>query len=113
MFNSQIAPWMKGVEVPSVASKILFGKVDKAHLEKVRTVAQNYFDAVLADEKLSSSELIYAYLSPSPEHLKQVEIQRKKSKFSFSTFFKGYDVLHSTVLGVVTFKKIEKSHVTY
>ncbi|KAK3892859.1 hypothetical protein Pcinc_003300 [Petrolisthes cinctipes] len=85
----QIAPWMKGVEVPSVASKILFGKVDKAHLEKVRTVAQNYFDAVLADEKLSSSELIYAYLSPSPEHLKQVEIQRKKSKFSFSTFFKG------------------------
>lgn len=82
---------MKAVELPSVPSKNLFGKVmDKTHLERVRTVAQNYFDAVLSDEKLCSSELIYAYLSPSPEHLKQVEIQRKKSKFSFSTFFKGY-----------------------
>ncbi|XP_045616158.1 sorting nexin-25 isoform X2 [Procambarus clarkii] len=87
----QIAPWMKAVELPSVPSK-MFGKVaDKAHLEKVRVVAQTYFDAVLSDEKLSGSELIYAYLSPSPEHLKQVEIQRKKSKFSFSTFFKGGD----------------------
>lgn len=82
---------MKAVELPSVPSKILFGKVmDKTHLERVRTVAQNYFDAVLGDEKLCSSELIYAYLSPSPEHLKQVVVQRKKSKFSFSTFFKGY-----------------------
>ncbi|XP_069940046.1 sorting nexin-25 isoform X2 [Cherax quadricarinatus] len=88
----QIAPSMKAVELPSVPGKMLFGKVaDKAHLEKVRVVAQNYFDAVLSDEKLSSSELIYAYLSPSPEHLKQVPIQRKKSKFSFSTFFKGGD----------------------
>ncbi|XP_066961778.1 sorting nexin-25-like isoform X2 [Macrobrachium rosenbergii] len=88
----QIAPWMKAVELPTVPNKILFGKVaDKAHLEKVRGVAQNYFDAVLADEKLSGSELIYAFLSPSPEHLKQAEIQRKKSKFSFSTLFRGGD----------------------
>lgn len=82
---------MKALELPSVPTKILFGKsMDKTHLERVRTVAQNYFDAILSDDKLCNSELIYAYLSPSPEHLKQVEIQRKKSKFSFSTFFKGY-----------------------
>ncbi|XP_050715248.1 sorting nexin-25-like isoform X2 [Eriocheir sinensis] len=88
----QISPFMKSVELPSVPSKILFSKVmDKAHVERVRTVAQNYFAAVLSDEKLCSSELIYAYLSPSPEHLKQVEIQRKKPKFSFSTFFRGGD----------------------
>ncbi|XP_042241233.1 sorting nexin-25-like isoform X2 [Homarus americanus] len=88
----QIAPWMKAVELPNVPGKMLFGKVaDKAHLEKVRVVAQNYFDAALNDEKLSGSELIYAYLSPSPEHLKQAEIQKKKYKFSFSTFFKGSD----------------------
>ncbi|XP_042890697.1 sorting nexin-25-like isoform X2 [Penaeus japonicus] len=88
----QIGPWMKAVELPTVPTKILFGKVaDKTHLEKVRGVAQNYFDAVLSDEKLSGSELIYAFLSPSPEHLKQAGTQRKKSKFSFSTFFKGGD----------------------
>ncbi|XP_063882001.1 sorting nexin-25-like isoform X2 [Scylla paramamosain] len=88
----QISPCMKALELPSVPTKILFGKaMDKTHLERVRTVAQNYFDAILSDDKLCNSELIYAYLSPSPEHLKQVEIQRKKSKFSFSTFFKGGD----------------------
>lgn len=91
LLTSQIGPWMKAVELPTVPTKILFGKApDKTQLEKVRSVAQNYFDAVLSDEKLSGSELIYAFLSPSPEHLKQAGTQRKKSKFSFSTFFKGY-----------------------
>ncbi|XP_076054361.1 sorting nexin-25-like isoform X3 [Oratosquilla oratoria] len=86
----QISSFMKNIEVPSVPSKMLFGKTsDKTYIDKAKAVAQNYLDTVLTDEKLSGSELVYAFLSPSPEHLKQTGTQQKKSKFSFSTFFKG------------------------
>ena len=31
---------------------------------------QRYLDSVLADEQLNQSEIVYAFLSPSPAHLK-------------------------------------------
>lgn len=37
---------------------------------------------------MNQSEAIYAFLSPSSEHLKQTTSSTKKSKFSFSTLFK-------------------------
>ena len=86
----QIAPWMKSVDVPTSQNKILFGKLsDKGLLEKVRTTSQTYFNTIMTDERISSSEILYAFLSPSPEHLKQPGILPKKSRFSLSTLFKG------------------------
>lgn len=41
---------------------------------------------LLSDERLCQSEALYAFLSPSPEHLKVIDIQGKKSSFSISSF---------------------------
>lgn len=40
---------------------------------------------VLTDERMCQSEALYAFLSPSPEHLKVIDIQ-KKSSFSLASF---------------------------
>ena len=86
----QIAPSMKSIEVPSFQNKILFGKLsDKSLLEKVRSTSQNYFNVVMTDDRISGAEVLYAFLSPSPENLKQAAGQPKKSRFSLSTLFKG------------------------
>ena len=80
---------MKSMELPSNPTKLLFNKqTDRAQLEKIKVVSQTYFDALMNDDKLNSSELVYAFLSPSPEHLKQIIGPAKKSRFSFSTLFK-------------------------
>ncbi|XP_074847946.1 sorting nexin-25 isoform X4 [Carettochelys insculpta] len=41
---------------------------------------------LLSDERLCQSEALYAFLSPSPEHLKVIDVQGKKSAFSLSAF---------------------------
>uniref|UniRef100_A0A8C3LL22 Sorting nexin 25 n=1 Tax=Chrysolophus pictus TaxID=9089 RepID=A0A8C3LL22_CHRPC len=41
---------------------------------------------LLSDERLCQSEALYAFLSPSPEHLKVIDVQGKKSSFSLSSF---------------------------
>ncbi|CAJ0956315.1 unnamed protein product [Ranitomeya imitator] len=41
---------------------------------------------LLSDERLCHSEVLYAFLSPSPEHLKVLDVQGKKSSFSLSSF---------------------------
>ncbi|CAG5993045.1 unnamed protein product [Menidia menidia] len=42
-------------------------------------------ERLLTDERLCQSEVLYAFLSPSPEHLKVMSIQ-KKSSFSLASF---------------------------
>lgn len=41
---------------------------------------------LLSDERLYQSEALYAFLSPSPDYLKAVDVQGKKSTFSLSSF---------------------------
>lgn len=41
---------------------------------------------LLSDERLYQSEALYAFLSPSPDYLKAVDVQGKKSAFSLSSF---------------------------
>ena len=43
---------------------------------------------VLADQRLNKSEVIYTFLSPSPEHLLFPGTSQKKS--TFFSMFKGY-----------------------
>lgn len=47
------------------------------------------FQFILENDHLNSSEAVYAFLSPSSEHLKQATPSPKKSKFSLSTLFKS------------------------
>ncbi|XP_020288174.1 sorting nexin-25-like [Pseudomyrmex gracilis] len=78
---------VKTLDLPSQPLKF-FGKSDKATLEKAKMQIQKYLNFVLDDERLNQSEALYAFLSPSSEHLKAVAPSPKKSRFSFSTLFK-------------------------
>ncbi|KAK4887229.1 hypothetical protein RN001_003500 [Aquatica leii] len=80
---------IKNVELPSQPFKFLFGKSDKALLERAKVQIQKYLEFVLEDDRLNQSEAIYSFLSPSSEHLKHTTPSPKKSKFSFSTLFKS------------------------
>jgi len=84
--------WTKQLELPSLG-KPLFGKLsDKAAIDKAKVQIQRFLDAVMADEKLSQSETVYTFLSPSPEYLKEIPLAQKKSRFkTLSQFFKTGD----------------------
>lgn len=41
---------------------------------------------LLSDERLYQSEALYAFLSPSPDYLKVIDVQGKKPTFSLSSF---------------------------
>lgn len=41
---------------------------------------------LLSDERLFQSEALYAFLSPSPDYLKVIDVQGKKTSFSLSSF---------------------------
>eukprot|EP00069_Balaena_mysticetus_P011903 bmy_00308T0 len=42
--------------------------------------------SLLSDERLCQSEALYAFLSPSPDYLKVIDVQGKKATFSLSSF---------------------------
>ena len=91
--------WIKSLELPPSNPKSIFGGIrgtsnanaaNRAALERARVLVQRYLDCILTDEQLNQSEIVYAFLSPSPSHLKsglQVTT-RRNSKFSpFSNLF--------------------------
>ncbi|XP_026872922.2 sorting nexin-25 isoform X2 [Electrophorus electricus] len=75
-------PSLKKVQLPSL-SKLPFKSIDQKFLEKSKNQL-NTFLQMLTDERLCQSEALYAFLSPSPEHLKAVDVQ-KKSSFSLAS----------------------------
>ena len=74
--------WIKSLDLPPSNPKSIFGGIrsaptsnagkaaNRAALERARVQVQRYLDSVLADEQLNQSEIVYAFLSPSPSHLK-------------------------------------------
>ena len=46
---------------------IIFSKLWQ---EKAKLLLQSYLDNVLVDDRLNQSEIIYSFLSPSPDYLK-------------------------------------------
>ncbi|XP_015608529.1 sorting nexin-25 isoform X2 [Cephus cinctus] len=84
----QLCANVKTLELPSQPLKF-FGKSDKNTLDKARMQIQKYLTFVLEDERLNQSEALYAFLSPSSEHLKHTAPSPKKSRFSLSTLFKS------------------------
>ncbi|XP_040190092.1 sorting nexin-25 [Rana temporaria] len=82
---SECFPSLKKVQLPSL-SKIPFKSVDQKFLEKSKAQLNNFLQKLLSDERLYQSEVLYAFLSPSPEHLKVIDVQGKKSSFSLASF---------------------------
>ncbi|XP_012691311.2 sorting nexin-25-like isoform X2 [Clupea harengus] len=76
-------PSLKKVQLPSV-SKLPFKSIDQKFLEKSKNQLNNFLQTMLSDECLCQSEALYAFLSPSPEHLKMMDPQ-KKSNFTFAS----------------------------
>lgn len=79
---------LRSMDLPTNTFKLFFLKNDKSSLEKAKGQIQKYLTFILEDDHLFQSEALYAFLSPSSEHLKQVAVSPKKSKFSLSTLFK-------------------------
>ncbi|XP_028932984.1 sorting nexin-25 [Ornithorhynchus anatinus] len=82
---SECFPSLKKVQLPSL-SKLPFKSVDQKFLGKSKNQLNNFLQKLLSDERLCQSEALYAFLSPSPEHLKAIDLQGKKSTFSLSSF---------------------------
>ncbi|XP_042275463.1 sorting nexin-25 [Thunnus maccoyii] len=77
-------PSLKKLQLPSL-SKLPFKSIDQKFLDKSKTQLNTFLQRLLTDERLCQSEVLYAFLSPSPEHLKVMSIQ-KKSSFSLASF---------------------------
>ncbi|KAK0152222.1 Sorting nexin-25 [Merluccius polli] len=77
-------PLLKKLQLPSL-SKLPFKSIDQKFLEKSKTQLNAFLQRLLTEERLCQSEALYAFLSPSPEHLKVMSIQ-KKSSFSLASF---------------------------
>ncbi|OCT99570.1 sorting nexin-25 [Xenopus laevis] len=86
---SECFPSLKKVQLPSL-SKLPFKSIDQKFLEKSKTQLNHFLQNLLTDERLYQSEVLYAFLSPSPEHLKAIDVQGKKSSFSFSSFLERF-----------------------
>ncbi|KAJ8383106.1 hypothetical protein SKAU_G00038840 [Synaphobranchus kaupii] len=77
-------PSLKKVQLPSV-SKLPFKSIDQKFLDKSKNQLNTFLQKMLKDERMCQSEALYAFLSPSPEHLKVMDIQ-KKSSFTLASF---------------------------
>ncbi|CAM4618347.1 unnamed protein product [Leuciscus chuanchicus] len=77
-------PSLKKVQLPSL-SKLPFKSIDQKFLDKSKNQLNTFLQKVLTDERMCQSEALYAFLSPSPEYLKVIDIQ-KKSSFSLASF---------------------------
>ncbi|XP_051025681.1 sorting nexin-25 [Acomys russatus] len=82
---SECVPSLKKVQLPSL-SKLPFKSIDHKFLEKSKNQLNKFLQNLLSDERLFQSEALYAFLSPSPDYLKVIDVQGKKTSFSLSSF---------------------------
>ena len=60
------------------------------NVERAKVLLQNFMDSILQDDIVSSSELVYAFFSPSPDHLKISHEEEKTTKFKkLTSLFKN------------------------
>ncbi|XP_054340141.1 sorting nexin-25 isoform X4 [Pongo pygmaeus] len=82
---SECVPSLKKVQLPSL-SKLPFKSIDQKFMEKSKNQLNKFLQNLLSDERLCQSEALYAFLSPSPDYLKVIDVQGKKNAFSLSSF---------------------------
>ena len=73
--------WVGNLDLPPI-NKTIFGKLTEKteNLEKAKVLIQRFMDSLLKDELVSGSELVYNFLSPSPEHLKCIHPAEEENK---------------------------------
>nr|XP_007998629.1 sorting nexin-25 isoform X1 [Chlorocebus sabaeus] len=82
---SECVPSLRKVQLPSL-SKLPFKSIDQKFMEKSKNQLNKFLQNLLSDERLCQSEALYAFLSPSPDYLKVIDVQGKKNSFSLSSF---------------------------
>ncbi|XP_049300058.1 sorting nexin-25-like [Anopheles funestus] len=88
---------LRQLDLPSNnAFKLFLLKNDRALLEKAKAQVQRYLSFILEDDHLNQSEVVYEFLSPSSDRLKQGVIannpspsKKASSKFSLATIFRS------------------------
>uniref|UniRef100_A0A8B9Y579 Sorting nexin 25 n=1 Tax=Bos mutus grunniens TaxID=30521 RepID=A0A8B9Y579_BOSMU len=83
--SGECFPSLKKVQLPSL-SKLPFKSVDQKFMEKSKNQLNKFLQNLLSDERLCQSEALYAFLSPSPDYLKVIDVQGKKASFSLASF---------------------------
>ncbi|XP_063665317.1 sorting nexin-25 isoform X5 [Pan troglodytes] len=86
---SECVPSLKKVQLPSL-SKLPFKSIDQKFMEKSKNQLNKFLQNLLSDERLCQSEALYAFLSPSPDYLKVIDVQGKKNSFSLSSFLERF-----------------------
>lgn len=82
---SECFPSLKKVQLPSL-SKLPFKSIDQKFMEKSKNQLNKFLQNLLSNERLCQSEALYAFLSPSPDYLKVIDVPGKKPSFSLSSF---------------------------
>ncbi|XP_052900116.1 sorting nexin-25-like [Anopheles moucheti] len=88
---------LRQLDLPSNnAFKLFLLKNDRALLEKAKAQVQRYLSFILEDDHLNQSEVVYEFLSPSSDRLKQGVVannpspsKKPSSKFSLATIFRS------------------------
>uniref|UniRef100_A0A182LVF3 Sorting nexin-25 n=1 Tax=Anopheles culicifacies TaxID=139723 RepID=A0A182LVF3_9DIPT len=88
---------VRQLDLPSNnAFKLFLLKNDRALLEKAKAQVQRYLSFILEDDHLNQSEVVYEFLSPSSDRLKQGVLtnnpspsKKPSSKFSLATIFRS------------------------
>ncbi|XP_069429360.1 sorting nexin-25 isoform X4 [Ovis canadensis] len=83
--SGECFPSLKKVQLPSL-SKLPFKSIDQKFMEKSKNQLNKFLQNLLSDERLCQSEALYAFLSPSPDYLKVIDVQGKKASFSLASF---------------------------
>lgn len=77
--------WLKNKELPKVGR---FTTVDAKFLKDAKTMLNDYLKAIMKDERLSDSEALYGFLTPTPEYFQQPGPEKKK-EFFFKNILKS------------------------
>ncbi|XP_037666626.1 sorting nexin-25-like [Choloepus didactylus] len=75
-------PSLKKAQLPSL-SRLPFKSIDQKFLEKSKNQLNKFLRILLSNERLGHSEVLYAFLSPSPDYLKG---QGKENTSSLASF---------------------------
>ncbi|ELU04949.1 hypothetical protein CAPTEDRAFT_89225 [Capitella teleta] len=98
---AQISPDLKKKPLPRIHKFGRRSSSSDSHL-KMSSGLQDFLENILSDEHLSQSEAVFAFLSPSPEHLKSAtDAMKQKESVSFPNLFKKYVLF----LGVLSGKQ--------